>query len=590
MARRLYPYIRKQKGRLIMALIFGLGYTVAGIVQPWTMKLILDNVVLQQPLPGFLEMVLPSPAVDRIPLLNILVIAVILLAGARGLLYYYQKLLAARVGQQATADIRLHLYSHLQHLSFTFHDRRRTGDLLTRLTSDTRFLREIFVSLPLSISSELFLVAGMLVVMLLMDWSLTLIALTVLPAIALVLRVYQRPMKQAIRRQRDREGDIATIASEALGAIKVVQGFRREDHEVGRFTVENKRSLRTGMKAARLEAKLRWLAELTVAVVTAVVLAVAVRRVMAGGLSPGDLIVFVSYLRTFNRPLRRISSMAERAARGTAAGDRILEMLELEPTVKDLPGARRAPRLRGEIVFESVFFKHRKGPMVLKGLDLRIRPGEKVALVGPTGCGKTTMASLIPRFYDPLRGTIQIDGVDIRDMKLASLRDQIALVFQEPVLFATTVAENISYGKPGAGEEDIVHAAKEAGIHHVMASLSEGYQTVLGERGGTLSGGQRQCVSIARAMIKDAPIVILDEPTTGLDEDSSKMVVGALDRLMEGRTVIMITHRRETLRGMDRVLVLEDGRVREEEQPARLIPKKVLCEASGSTESGEPTL
>jgi ATP-binding cassette subfamily B protein/subfamily B ATP-binding cassette protein MsbA len=574
-----------------MALVFGVGYTVAGIVQPWTMKLILDNVVLEHPLRGFLETILPSPVTaHRISLLNVLVVATILLAGARGLLYYYQKLLAARVGQQATAEIRLHLYSHLQRLSFTFHDRKRTGDLLTRLTSDTRFLREIFVSLPLSITSELFLVAGMLIVMLLMDWSLTLVALTVLPAIALVLRMYQKPMKQAIRRQRDREGDIATIASETLGAIKVVQGFHREDHEVGRFTVQNKRSLRTGMKAARLEAKLRWLAELTVAVVTAIVLAVAVRRVMAGGLSPGDLIVFVSYLRTFNRPLRRISSMAERAARGTAAGDRILEMLELEPTVQDLPGSRIAPRLRGGIVFDSVFFKHRKSSMVLKGLDLRIRPGEKIGLVGPTGCGKTTTASLIPRFYDPLRGTIQIDGVDIREMKLASLRDQIALVFQEPVLFATTVAENISYGRPGAGEEEIVHAAKEAGIHHVIAFLPEGYRTVLGERGGTLSGGQRQCVAIARAMIKDAPIVILDEPTTGLDGESSKMVVDALDRLMKGRTVIMITHRRETLRGMDRVLVLEGGCVREEGQPARPHSDDVPCEVSEEIELGEPTL
>lgn len=588
MALRLSPYLRKGRGRLALALVCGIGYTLVGLAEPWTMKLILDNVLLDRPLPSVLAPILGGWAGHGLWLLNLLVVAIVLLAVARGLLYYYQKLLAARVGQQATADMRLELYSHLQRLPFTFHDRRRTGDLLARLTSDIRFLRDIFISLPLSMTSELFLILGMIAVMFLMDWSLTLLALMILPGIAWILRMYQRPMKQAIRQQRDREGQIATIASEVLGAIKVVQGFRRERYETDRFTVENKRSLRTGLKAARLEAKLRWYAEVAVAVVTAVVIGVAARRVLAGALSPGDLIVFVSYLRTFSRPLRRVSSMAERAARGAAAGDRVLEMLAIEPTVRDLPGAVRAPTFRGAIGFDGVSFHHRKGAPVLRDVDLEIEPAERVAIVGPTGAGKTTLVSLIPRFYDPTRGRVCIDGGDVRGFTLASLRDRIALVFQEPVLFATTVAENIAYGKRDATREEIVRAAQRAGIGPIMAALPEGYDTLLGERGGTLSGGERQCVAIARALIKDAPIVLLDEPTAGLDSVSAALVIEALRGLMEGRTVISISHQIATVRDVDRVVVLEDGRVVDEGTPAALRARDGLYQTFGKLQAGGP--
>jgi ATP-binding cassette, subfamily B, bacterial len=576
MAERLGPYIRRHEKRLGLALLCGLGHTALGLLEPWPLKLILDSVILDHPLPVGLEPVLGFAAGSTLELLYVLIAAIMVLALVRGLLYYQQKLLAARVGQQVTADIRVDLYSHLQRLSFTFHDRRRTGDLLARLTSDIRLLRDIFIQMPLALTSELFLVIGMIVVMALMDWSLTLIALAVLPGIAIVLRMYQRPMRQAIRRQREREGDLATIAAEVLGAIKVVKGFTREEHEIGRFTVENKRSLRTGLKAARLEAKLRWFAEVAVAIVTAVVVGVAARRVLAGALSPGDLIVFVSYLRTFNRPLRHVSRMAERAARGAAAGERVMEMLEIEPGVADEEGSVRARRLRGAITFEGVSFAHRGQGTVLSEVDLTIAPGERVAIVGPTGAGKSTLISLIPRFYDPAEGRVLIDGHDVREFTLRSLRDRIALVFQEPVLFATTIAENIGYGKPDATMEEIVAAADGAGIHEVIAALPQGYGTVLGERGGTLSGGQRQCVAIARAMIKDAPIVLLDEPTTGLDGQSSALVLDALQRLMAGRTVIMISHDLGTIRNADRIVVVDGGRIADEGAHDELVRRNGL--------------
>ncbi len=571
MAGRLYPYVHKRRARFALAGATAIGYALVRLVEPWTIKLILDSVVLEHPVPGVLAGWLGSWGTDRIALLNVLVVAIVVIALLSGLLYYHQKLFAAQVGHRAVADLRLDLYRHLQGLCFAFHERRRTGDLLARLTSDIRFLREMFVSLPLSMLQELFLMLGMVAVMAWMDWSLTLLALTSVPAIAFLLHSYQGPMRTALRRQRDREGDIATTAAEVFGAIKVVQSFGRERKEADRFGASNKRSLRTGLKATRLEAKLRWYAEITVALVTAAVVAVAVRRVLSGALLPGDLIVFVAYLKNFNRPLRRVSRMAERSARGVAAGERVFAMLEVEPTVGDRPGARRARGLSGAIEFDGVSFQHRRGPRVLRDVSLRVEPGERLALVGRTGAGKSTMLSLIPRFYDPGRGAVRADGNDLRDLRLESLRAQIATVFQEPVLFATTVAENIGYGRPDATPEEVREAARRAGIHDVIEGLVDGYDTVLGERGGTLSGGQRQCVAIARALIKDAPIVLLDEPTAGLDAQSAAMVLAALETLMAGRTVVLVSHQLANIHSADRIVVLDRGRIVDQGTHATLV-------------------
>ncbi len=566
-AARFWPYVRKRKGKLGIALALDLGYVAFGLLEPWPIKAIFDYVLLDQPLPA----VFAPVGGDRLLLLNLFVAAIVVIALARGLLYFYRQILVAKVGQQVAADLRLDVYSHLQRLSFSFHEQRKTGDLITRLTSDIQVLREMFTTLPVTVTGEAMLVVGMGIVMLVMDWQLALMALIALPCLAILLQAYRRPLKQAIRKQRKREGRLATIASESLGAIKVVQGFHRESYEIERFGAQNKQSLRSGVRAARVEAKLRWGAELAVAVVTALVFAVAARRVVSGALSPGDLLVFMFYLQAFNRPLRRISRMAQRAARTTAAGERILDTLRVESAVRDLPGAVAAPLFRGEIAFEGVSFEYRPGSPVLFDVDLQIAAGERVTIAGPTGAGKSTLVALIPRFYDPTQGRVCIDGRDVRELTLASLRERIALVFQEPVLFATTIRENIAYGKPYAPFEEIVEAAERAGIHRIVSALPDGYDTVLGERGGTLSGGQRQCVAIARAMIRDAPIVLLDEPTVGLDGRSSALVMQALDRLMEGRTVIIISHHH--LQGLqtDRVVVVDDGRIVENGTRAPLL-------------------
>ncbi len=566
------PLLRKRNKRLITALICAVFYIAMGVAQPWPIKMIFDDVLLdKRKFPSFLAPLFAPVLDDRLMLLNVLIASIILIALVRGIFYYYYQLLASKIGQQIAADIRIDLYSHLQSLSFHFHDRRKTGDLIMRLTNDIRVLRDILIALPLTILSEFFLIVGMIIVMAMMDWKLTSIALMIVPILALLLGKYQKPMKQAARKQRERDGRLASIATETLGAIKVVQSFRRESYELERFSHQNDSSLRQGLRATRLEAKFRWAADLVVATVTALVLWFASHRVLSGKLTPGDVIVFITYLQAFSRPLRRISTMAERSARGTAAGDRILEMLKTQPKVYDLPGATACGRLEGNIQFEDVAFAYGKDQeAVLSNIHLQIQAGERLAIMGKTGAGKSTLVSLLPRFYDPTAGRISIDGREIKDFTLASLRENISLVFQEPILFATTIAENIAYGKPDATREEIIKAAELAGIDDIIDSTPEGYDTILGERGGTLSGGQRQCVSIARAMIKDAPIVILDEPTSGLDHQSASLVMQALHRLMQNRTVLIISHQLDIIREASRIIVLSDGQIVEDGAPSKI--------------------
>jgi len=558
---RLATYLRHRRRSMATALALSLAFTATRLLEPWPMKLVIDWVLLGRPVPDALTSATASSNGSRLPLLYGLAAAIVALAVLRGLFYLRHRLIVARLGIEISAELRLDLYQHIQGLSLSFHDRRRTGDLIVRLTSDIRMLRTAFLSLPLELVESVLLMAGMTAVMLAMDWKLALLALTLLPLVALLVRRYQRPMRKAIRKQREREGHLATLASEALGAIRVVQGFGRERREVRRFGGANRRDMRSGMKASRYEAKLRWAADLAVSAVTAAILLLAARRILAGALSVGDLVVFVAYLRIFARPLRRVSRTTERMIRATAAGERVLKILETPAVVTDAPDAVRAPRLRGDVELRGVDFSYGGGRPVLQDVDLTIRAGERVAFVGPTGAGKSTLVSLLPRLYDPVKGEVRIDGLDVRGLTLESLRRQIAIVFQEPVLFATTIAENIEYGKPGADREAVMRAARRARVDRIISRLPEGYDTVLGERGGTLSGGQRQCIAIARAMIRNAPILILDEPTTGLDAPSAARVNRALHRLMRDRTVLMITHDSRNLEGVDRVVRIERGMV-----------------------------
>ena len=565
-ARLVHPYLVGRRLALCQGLVLSLVYTATRLLEPFPLKLIVDWVLLGRPVPAPLQPLVVDG--DRWPLLLLLGGLIVAMAFLRGQMHYMRRVAMARVGIEATSALRVDLYDHIQHLPLSFHDRRRTGDLVVRLTSDIAMLRQAFVTLPLEVSETVLFMVGMAAVMLAMDWRLALPALALLPIIALLVRSFHRPMRGAIRKQREREGQLATLAAESLGAIRVVRGFRGERREIERFGGAARRDVRSGTKAAKLEARLRWAAELAVSVVTALVVVLAARSIMAGGMSVGDLIVFVMYLKLFAKPLQQVSRSTERMLRAATAGDRVLRILQVERDVKDRPDAVPAPRFAGEIAWRNVSFAYEKGSKVLDGLDLVVKPGERVAIVGPTGAGKSTLASLIPRFYDPCSGQLTIDGRDIREFTVESLRKQVTIVFQEPVLFATTVAENIAYGRPGATMQEIEDAARRARVDRVIGRLANGYATRIGERGGTLSGGQRQSIAIARAMIHDAPILIMDELTVGLDEKARRRVMKALQRLMRGRTILVITHDPRNYEGLDRIVYLQDGRIAGESSAA----------------------
>ncbi|HVS03970.1 MAG TPA: ABC transporter ATP-binding protein [Thermoanaerobaculia bacterium] len=558
-SRRLLAYAHGRRSRLATAFGLTVGLMTVRLLEPWPLKLIFDHVLLDAPLPGRLGALATELGTAQV--LALLIASIVALAGTSGLLYYHQSLLTSRLGQEVVAQLRFDLYRHLQALSFSFHDRRKTGDLIVRLVTDIRLVRDAVVGLPIGLAESALMILGMSVIMLWMDWQLALFAFVLLPLLALVVRHHRRPMRSAVRKQRQQEGDLATFASDSLGGIRAIQGFGLEERIARRFGGANRRSLKQGLKAARIEAKMRWTSDVSVGLMTAGVVAFASWRILRGELSPGDLIVFIAYLRAYSRPLRRISKTTERVARTAAAAERILDLFAHTPEIADRPGAVSVDRLPGAIELERVGFRHGRRAWVLRNVSLRIAPGERVGIVGPTGAGKSSLISLVPRFYEATEGVVRIDGHDVRDLTLESLRRQISLVFQEPILFADTISENISYGRPEASREEVVEAARRAGIHDIIEELPDGYDTLLGERGGTLSGGQRQCVSIARAMLRDAPIVILDEPTTGLDARSSALVSAAIQRLVAGRTVLLISHDLRTLRNVDRIVVLEGGRV-----------------------------
>jgi ATP-binding cassette, subfamily B, bacterial len=562
-ARRLAPFVRGLKTQLALAFSAGVGYTLLRLAEPWPLKLIFDHVILGQPLSPNLLAIAPWAA-NPGTLLLVLVSCIILIALSAGAFYYWQNVLAAHSGQRVVARLRAALFAHLHHMDFAFHDRRKTGDLVVRLVADIRLLRDALVKLPIQISENFLLMIGMAIVMLIMDWRLTLIALATLPLLLVLVQRYRKPMRTAIRKQRRQEGGIANIITESLGAVRAIQSLGLEEHEKRRFGGSNDRSLKEGVKVARMEAKLRWASELSVGVITALVIGFAVQRIQAGALSPGDLIVFVTYLRTFSRPLRRVSRTTEQVTRTSTAGERVFEIFDLTPGIQNLADAQPAPALKGAISFEGAGFRYGRMPWALRKIDLDVRPGERLGIVGPTGSGKSSLVNLIPRFYDAVEGRVCVDGRDVRSLTLDSLRGQIGIVFQEPVLFAATVAENIALGRPGATRAGIEEAARSAGIHDIILGLGEGYETMLGERGSMLSGGQKQCIAIARTILRDAPIVILDEPTTGLDQRSASLVLGALQHLMTGRTVLIISHDLHRLRDTDRIVVLEHGRIQQE--------------------------
>ena len=530
-----------------------------GLLGPWPMKIILDSILTEESLEGTTLYLL-------IGVTGVIVFAAVF----DGFIAYMRARYINLAGRTIVFDLRVALFDHIQRVSLQYHSRRRSGDLMTRITSDVKAMRQVFTGSVVSVLYAVLFIFGMGVLLLWLDWQLALLSMVAAPLMYVLLIRYTSQIRTLSQEERLREGAAASVLHEALGAVRLTRLFNQEDQVREKFEEESYASLESGYEATLAGARFGWAVEVLKAGVTALILGFGVMRVMSGDMTPGGLIVFYTYSRGFYRPLRSTMKQYTKITRVLARAERVVEVLDEKEGVADLPDARPAPPFKGKVQFRGVSFAYEEDNSVLKDVALVIPAGKVTAVVGPTGVGKSTLASLVPRLYDPTSGSVHIDGVDIREYTLRTLRAQIGMVLQESVLFRASVSENISYGKPGATQHEIVAAAKAANAHDFVTSLPDGYDSELGERGETLSGGQRQRISIARAIIRDAPILILDEPLAGLDVESAATVLEALDRLMAGKTVILITHQLSTVERADHVIVLEEGQVVQQGSVAEL--------------------
>jgi len=554
-------HLRQVKGRLLLAALCTVGVTAAELLKPWPLKVILDHGILDKPLPPALRFLQGVVASGRVTLLVEASGSIVLIALGAGLLSYFQIFITSSVGYETVYALRRELFAHLQRLSLSFHNRARSGDLLTRIAGDTNTLKDLFADSLLKFSAQFLTIVGMFAVMIAVNWQVGLIALGTMPFLCFSLFHLYRRTKASVKTQKKQESLVASRMSEVLSAIPLVQAFAREDLEVERFDAATAETLRESIRVARLEAAATRSSELITALGTAAAVLFGALQVLRGRMLPGELVLVVSYLTNVYKPIKTLAKLSTDFSKAMASADRISDVLEIEPEIQDRPDAIEVEHLKGEIVFRDVSFDYGDGKDVLRQVSFGVSPGQRLALVGVSGAGKSTVVSLILRLYEPLEGTILIDGVDIRRYRRESLRRQIGLVLQESILFGATIRENIAYGRPDATLAEIEAAARAANADDFIRELDDGYDTLIGERGATLSGGQRQRIAIARALIRAAPILILDEPMTGLDVESEDKVRQALNRLMAGRTCVMITHDLQSIADADQVLLLEEGRI-----------------------------
>ena len=539
-----------------------LGESAANLLAPWPLKIVLDDVLRGRAGHGFAERWIHYFAgTDKLALLKVACVAVLAIAVLDAVASYLEKYLTTSVGQWISHDLRRTVYAHIQKLSLAFHDQERTGDLISRVTSDIDAIQSFIMQGLLGILINLITLLGMIGVMFYLEWRFTLIALSVAPVLFTVVYTYTRKIKKASRAVRKKEGEITSVVEEVLSSIRVVKAFAREEYEVHRLEGESLEGVELALQARSLKAKLTPIVDIIVAVGTCLVLWIGTRLVLDGSLSAGVLVVFILYLGKMYKPMQELSKMTDTYSKAAVGYERIRELLDTERQVKDYRGAIRAPRFRGKVQFDHVSFSYVPETPILEDVSFTIEPGQLAALVGPTGAGKTSIISLIARFYDPLSGKVMIDGTDIRRFRQQSLRQQISFVLQETMLFHAPVWQNIAYGNPAASRAAIIRAAEIANASEFIEKLPEKYDTVLGERGMTLSGGQRQRIAIARAVVRDTPILIMDEPTSGLDAASEKLVFEAIDRLIKDKTSIVIAHRLSTIRKADVIFVIQDGRI-----------------------------
>ena len=554
-------HLRDERWGLFASILCATGYTLTELAAPWPLKIIFDHILLGRPWPPSLAWLGGLANSGTTLAVVIISLSLIFIAAFRAVFAYFQTYITSRVGHELVYRLRRELFAHLQQLSLSYHARARSGELLTKVVGDTTALKDVFAESALNLSSHLLTIIGTVIVMFALDWQLALVVLATLPALSYTLFVVYRKIKTSARRQREREGLVASRLHEALSALHLVRAYARERHEQERFERESSHTLEESVRTARLEAAATRAVEVISAVGMCAVVLVGALQVIAGRMLPGDVLVFTAYLTSMYKPLRNLAKISSQFSKAMASAERISEIFTIEPEYLEDRSGVVVESLRGEIVFDHVSFDYGDGKGVLRDVSFAIAPGQRVAFVGASGAGKSTIASLLLRFYEHQEGLILIDGLEIEKYERESLRRQIGVVLQESVLFGATIRENIIYGKPEATDAEIEAAARAAYAHEFITELPDGYETIIGERGSTLSGGQRQRLCLARAIVKRPSLLILDEPTSAVDAESSSLIQEAVDELRRGKTMIVISHQFAGLEDFDQIIVLRNGEV-----------------------------
>jgi ATP-binding cassette, subfamily B, bacterial len=556
---------------ILIALLCVAGYTAAELLAPWPLKIIFDHILLDKPAPHLLARFWNIAEASKTTALLIVSFAIIAIASFKGIFAYGQHYVTSRIGYQLVYKLRRELFLHLQSLSLSFHNRSRSGELLTKVTADTNALKDVFTDSALTLGSHVLTVAAMLCVMFFLNWRLTLIVISVIPLVCYSFFGVYRRVKMSARAQREREGRVASRLNEVLNSVSLVQAFAREKYEQNRFESESSRTLEEGVRTARIEAAATRGLEVLSAFALWAAVVFGSWQALKGRMLPGEILIFTGYLTSMYKPLRQMAKLTSQFSKASVSAERIASILDTEPESADVPSAVLANQLLGEIEFSGVSFSYGQSPSAVQKVSFRIQRGERVALVGSSGAGKSTIVSLILRLYQPTEGSIHIDGIDVRQYQRESLRREIGVVLQDAILFGASIRENINYGKPDALQAEIERAARDANIHGFIETLPEGYDTIIGERGCTLSGGQRQRLCLARAIIRRPSILILDEPTSAVDAESAALIRDAIDRLHAGKTMLMIAHQFVGIEQFDRILVLRAGELVEEGTHSELL-------------------
>jgi len=543
--KRLLKYIKPYLGRFGLAIICIIVASGANLYLPWIIKDMIDKVLAERDM----------------AMLNFISVSIVIVFAIRGVFYYGQSYLVSYIGQRVVVDVREVMFRKFQRMPMAYFDKHQTGETMSYLTNDVGAIQAALVDNLIEMFTEGAVLIGSVVMMLYLDWKLTLLTLITVPLVGFAMRIFGKKIKSTSRVIQEKLADITSLLQESISSIRVVKSFVREKYEIDRFKVENELNFRATMKNVQFTSLLTPTVEFLAALAVTLIVWFGGYEVVNGMITAGSLVAFLTYAVNLANPIKRLSRIYGRLQKAMAAVDRIFLVLDLPETVNDKPNAIELPPIKGNVSVENVTFSYDGVHNALEKVNFEVKSGQMIAFVGPSGAGKSTIANLIPRFYDVTSGDIKIDGYDIRDVKIDSLREQIGIVPQETLLFSTTVMENIRYGRLNATDEEVIAAARAANAENFILELPNGYETQIGERGLNLSGGQRQRMAIARAMLKNPQILILDEATSALDTESEKIVQAALDELMKGRTSFVIAHRLSTIFGADKIFVIDKGKI-----------------------------